>query len=67
MTQLHACAYMFELNLQVTGSLVHLHGRLDLMNHKTRGTPDGAISVTSFGQFLVHRGVHINFINNTGV
>ena len=66
-TYLHACTHSIYELIQISGSLVGIHGHLEFLNHRTSGSPDGVLSVTSFGQILVHRGTQVKFINNTGV
>ena len=46
---------------------MYINGHLDILNQRARGSPQAALTVTSFGQLQINRGTRIKFINNTGV
>lgn len=54
----------FVALLQIVGSLVDFFGDLSFINNTD--TVEGALSLLSFGQMRVNRGLHINFNGNKG-
>ena len=52
-------------NVQITGSLVDIQGSMDFINNIAEND-EGALTLLSFGQIRLARGVRINFEGNVG-
>ncbi len=53
-----------KIFFQIIGSLVDFEGELSFINNTA--FEEGALSLLSYGQIRVHRGLSLNFIGNNG-
>ena len=58
--------YRSFLVFQISGSVVHIYGRVDFLGNKLVGTDNGALQIFSLGQVMMHKGSNLSFRNNTG-
>ena len=56
--------YTHKLHTQIVGSLVDFQGHLRFINNSAIG--EGALSLLSFGQMRMNKGLSIDFDGNTG-